>query len=301
MANVASGIDVTAWHFPDKAELDQLWDMGVRVVSGYISYDASKDLAAQHIKTLHGYRRNAAATYGFAVLFNFESTADRALSGPAGGSADGTYARNRIHALYHAAGYVPRSKLTVPFSVDFDTTPAQYPVIDGYLYAAQGGLTSEFTAGDYGEYDLILHTAAVGSSHFEWQCFAWSNGRFASGVADYYQWKNGVTLKDKRGIVDLDQVIADGHSPVGAWWPPGHPLDVPNIHPGPPKPPVAYQYPPGDAGQALYAAVQLLRSALLGQAPTNPALAAHFAPLVGLNLASRLAAVEKATAALRKP
>jgi hypothetical protein len=306
MSNVASGIDVTAWHFPTITELNQLWDMGCRVVSGYISYDASKDLTAALVKTLHNYRRSTAATYGFGVLFNFESTANRALSGPAAGLADGTYARNRIHSLYSQCGYVPHNKLSVPFSVDFDTNPAQYPTIDGYLRSAQSGLTAEFAAGAYGEYDLIVHTARAGTSHFEWQTYAWSQGKFAAGIADYYQWRNSVTLNQGRGIVDLDQMISDGHSPFGAWWGPTHPLNHPASTQPPVKPPTAaptdFVYPHGDAGRALFDAVELLRSAVLpGYIPGEVALTKHFANLIGLGIAGRLAAVEKAVAAQAKP
>lgn len=306
MANQPTGIDVTAWHFPTKPELDQLWDMGVRVVASYISYDASKDLTAAMIRELHSYRRNSKASYGFGVLLNFESTASRALSGPTGGVTDGTYVRNRYHLLYQQTGYVPKNKQTPPFSVDFDTNPGQYATIDSYLAGAQRGLTTEFAAGVYGEYDLIVHTAHAGTSHFEWQTYAWSQGRFASGIADYYQWRNGVTLKQGRGIVDLDQMIADGHSPFGAWWPPTHPLNhpasspAPPPHPAPANPSAAFDYPPGD--HAAWFAAQLLRGALVG-GDYPPATNDMFPNLVqpeGKGLVARLEAAEKRLAAVEK-
>jgi hypothetical protein len=244
MGNIPSGIDATNWHWPDDAELDQLKALGTRVLTGYISYDSSKDITAAQIKQAHA--------KGFGVLLNFESTADRALSGGSAGLTDGAYVRNRAHSLYGQVGHVPKSKLSIPYSVDFDTNPGQYPVIDAYLLGAQKGMTTEFVAGDYGEYDLIVHTAHAGTSHFEWQTYAWSQSKFASGIADYYQWRNSVTLKNGHGIVDFDQIIADGHSPFGAWWPPGSALDVPSIVPTPKPAPVPAPTSAPTTGDDLY-------------------------------------------------
>jgi hypothetical protein len=50
MGNIPSGIDATNWHWPDDAELDQLKALGTRVLTGYISYDSSKDITAAQIK-----------------------------------------------------------------------------------------------------------------------------------------------------------------------------------------------------------------------------------------------------------
>lgn len=213
MANIASGLDA-AWEFPSKSGLEQWKAAGGVVVSSYLSYDASKDWTPDRIKLVH--------SLDLGAEMNFEYYAQRALEGHDAGLADGKKARSEIHALYSGVGYKPKSRLMVPASVDFDTTPSEYDAIDAYLKGFQKGLTTEFGAGDYGEYDLVIHTAKAGTSHMEWQTYAWSNGKFAAGVADFYQWRNSQHVGG--ASVDFDQVI--NAAKMGAWWPPNHPLNV---------------------------------------------------------------------------
>lgn len=220
--NVATGFD-SAWDWPSAAAL-RAWVKAHGpnpVVSGYLGPDSTKNWTPARLKQVHG--------LGAGAEMNFEWYSNRALEGYNAGVTDGRMAGAQVRALAKAVGYSAGTRIIVTFSVDFDTNPGQYPAIDAYLRGAQAGLGGLADAGDYGEYDLVMHTAKVGTSHAEWQTYAWSQGQFAAGIADFYQWQNSMTLGG--ASVDFDQVI--DAAKLGAWWPPSHPLNKPTPSPKP--------------------------------------------------------------------
>ena len=96
-------------------------------------------------------------------------------------------------------------------AADVNTTPADYPAIDGYL----GGWASVLgiaRTGVYGEADLMDHCKAVGSARWFWQTYAWSGGR-VSRASHLMQYLNGQQIN---GAVDLDRSFA---ADFGQWAP----------------------------------------------------------------------------------
>jgi hypothetical protein len=203
------GID-QSWGFADP---DAAKAAGVQAVMMYLSPDPSKNATPAKIKAYH--------KRGIGVWLGWESTADRALSGCAAGTYDARQSVAQMEALYKAVGYAPNNMIEIYFAVDFDTNPSQYPAIDAYLHCAEVVLHSNgYGNAVYGEYDLVEHTMGKNETDAAWQAYAWSSGRISNKIA-VYQYLNGQTLGG--ASVDFDRII--DLAKLGAWWPPGHPLD----------------------------------------------------------------------------
>jgi hypothetical protein len=205
----ADAID-QSWGYLDPATAQRL---GIKVVADYLSNDPSKNWTVAQIKAYH--------SHGIGVLLNWESEAGRPLLGAAAGQQDATTAVALARSLIAQVGYAPRSQIAIVYSTDRDTTPAQYPAIDAYYSATRATHAGRFLNGAYGEADLIEHLHAAGLTTVEWQTLAWSGGRI-SPEADLYQYQIDSTLGGSS--VDLNQIRNASH--LGAWWPPGHPLDT---------------------------------------------------------------------------
>lgn len=192
---------------------------GIRVVSMYLSHDVSKNVTAAKVKAYHA--------AGIGVLLNWEAQSGAPLNGASQGQADASEAVRQAQALVAAVGYKPGAKLSIIFSCDRDTTSANYPAIDAY-YNATRKVThaAGYLNGVYGEYDLIIHLHSKGLTDVEWQTYAWSGGRL-SPEADFYQYLNGQHMA--RASVDFDKV--EHAAQLGAWWPPGHPVNKPTPAP----------------------------------------------------------------------
>lgn len=203
--------------------LDQSWGRispaaakasGIKLISGYLSHDPSKNWTATEIRAYHA--------AGIAVVLNWESEPGRPLLGRQAGIEDATAFIDQAEQLIAEVGYTANSIVGALFSCDRDTTPGQYPAIDDYYLATKQIVTAhQFANGAYGEFDLIEHLHAAGLTTVEWQTLAWSRG-LISPEADLYQSSINNTIGGTS--VDLDQIRhADT---VGAWWPPGHPNDT---------------------------------------------------------------------------
>jgi hypothetical protein len=209
--------------------LDQSWSVadpqtcanhGIKVVSMYLSPDPSKNATAAKIRAYHQ-AKSPLVPYGVGVWLNWEAYAGAALGGASVGAQHGYAAAQQVKILIQQTGYAPKGRVVIPASYDFDSNPGQYPVIDAYASNFKAQVNPQgFGAGCYGEADLIEHLHAAGLTEAEWQTYAWSGGRLSS-EADFYQYMNGQTFAG--ASVDFNRVI---HGPqMGAWWPPGHPLD----------------------------------------------------------------------------
>jgi len=209
--------------------LDQSWGFadpqtcanhGIKVVSMYLSSDPSKNATAAKIKAYHR-AKSPLVPYGVGVWLNWEEFAGAPLQGQGIGVQHGYAAAQQVKTLIQQVGYAPKGRVIIPASYDFDSNPGQYPVIDAYARGFKSQVNPQgFGAGGYGEADLIEHLHADGLTEAEWQTYAWSGGRLSS-EADFYQYMNGQTFAG--ASVDFNRVI---HGPqMGAWWPPGHPLD----------------------------------------------------------------------------
>jgi hypothetical protein len=204
------GID-QSWSF---ASPSQAKAAGIKVVSMYLSNEPAKNITAAKVKAYHA--------VGIGCMCNWESKAGAPLVGSAQGTADATEAVRQVKALISAVGYAPKNKLTIYFSCDQDVNSSQYPTIDAYYKAAgQVVHAAGLRIGVYGEASLVAHLAAAGITDAEWQTIAWSSG-VLSPAADFYQTEINKTLFG--ASVDLDRIIHADQ--LGAWWPPGHSLDI---------------------------------------------------------------------------
>lgn len=87
---------------------------------------------------------------GMNILSVFESTANRALDGFAGGEADA------LLALEEAAIVGQPKGKAIYFAVDFDVTKeSQYDVVEQYLLGAASILGDDYSVGVYAEYSVI--------------------------------------------------------------------------------------------------------------------------------------------------
>jgi hypothetical protein len=186
---------------------------GVQAVMMYLSPDPSKNATPAKVRGYHD--------VGIGVVLGWESTADRALQGAGAGTADANESIRQAQALFDGVGYAPKNRVEIYFAIDFDTNSSQYPAIDAYLNAAGRVLhPAGFGVADYGEYNLVEHTANRAVTDAEWQTYAWSGGQLST-AADLYQYLNGQNLGG--ASVDFDQIMHAAQA--GVWWPPNNPLN----------------------------------------------------------------------------
>jgi hypothetical protein len=194
---------------------------GLGVVSGYLSYTASKNITAADIIAYH--------KAGIAVILNWEAFAVRLSTVRHAATNTAPWRRCRLCSLSTRSGTHRKNKLTLYFSCDRDVSVANFPAIDDYYRGTRAEIVPAFENGCYGEADVIEHLHNAGLVAHEWQTVAWSMGRLYQG-ADYYQ--TGINAKLSGADIDYDDVRHPRQ--LGAWWPPGHPLDAP--HPPVPVP-----------------------------------------------------------------
>lgn len=180
---------------------------GIRLVCDYLSHDPTKDWTAPQIR--------AYLAAGIGCEFLWETNSDRALTGYAGGLADGQSAAAELNGLINAVGFRPAAKLGICAAVDFDTNPSEYGAINAYFQGFRAGVAGQFLIGAYGEADLLDELGGI--IDFGFQTYAWSGGRL-SARATLYQYLNGQTIDDAE--IDFDRIINE--SALGAWWPAGY-------------------------------------------------------------------------------
>jgi glycoside hydrolase-like protein len=107
---------------------------------------------------------------GVAVVFNFETTADRMKGGRAAGIADAKTAHNVITALG-----APLDR-PIYFSADWDAAPHEQPLIDAYLDGA-ASVVGLHRVGVYGSYYVVKRCLDNNTARWAWQTGAWSGGQ----------------------------------------------------------------------------------------------------------------------------
>lgn len=167
MATETYGCDF-AWTKPDPTALK---NAGYSFVLGYISNNPTKDLSGAQIA--------AYAKAGLRVALVFETTADRVLSGSAGGRSDGIAA----NAAANSRGYAHNAP--VFYAVDFPITPSEYAVVDAYGSAFN--MANSRIVGPYADFAYIEHSVTPGKqpNQVGWQTAAWSNGLLSQKAAIY--------------------------------------------------------------------------------------------------------------------
>jgi hypothetical protein len=206
MSERPTGLD-QSWGFADPKTAAKA---GVRAVSMYLSWDASKNVTAKDVKAYH--------RAGIAMILNWENNAGAPLAGAAQGRSDATEAVRQARQLIADVGYRPESTVVIYFSCDRDVNIGQFGTIFAYYREARRIChAAGFGVGAYGEASLVSALARGQITDAEWQTYAWSNGEI-SPDADFYQYLNHQTLGG--ASVDFDRIIHADQ--LGAWWPPGH-------------------------------------------------------------------------------
>lgn len=165
-----AGLDFSATK-PDPATLKR---QGFTFVLGYLKPPPnSKEMDAGH---LAAYR-----AAGLEVGVVWETTADRALSGAAGGAADGAAALVRAAAVGYPRGCV------IFTAVDFAPSARQMPAVLAYADAfADAVAAGGYPPGVYGGLATVEAAHAHRPTLYLWQTAAWSGGKL-SPHAHLYQ------------------------------------------------------------------------------------------------------------------
>ncbi|MBW8482234.1 glycoside hydrolase domain-containing protein [Actinomadura parmotrematis] len=198
------GVDY-AWGRPGPAALTRA---GVKFACRYLSHDTTgKNLTKAEARQL--------AAAGIWLVVVWETTADRALSGRAGGTADA-----RDAAAQAAACGMPADR-PIYFAVDFDATAAQQTAINAYLDGA-ASVIGRARVGLYGGYYPVKRAFDAQKIAYGWQTYAWSGGLW-DARAQLQQYSNDHVIN---GVgLDYDRATAADY---GQWKPgvsPTHPPD----------------------------------------------------------------------------
>ena len=189
---MAWGLDY-AWSRPSTGALTS---GGVDFVCRYLSHDPSKNLSRDEAEAL--------TRAGIWVVVVWETTANRALSGQAGGWADAIAAA----AQAKACGMPPGRPIY--FAADWDATEGQQAAINAYLDGA-ASVTGRGRVGLYGGYYPVKRALDAGRARWAWQTYAWSGGRWDSR-AHIQQYRNGVNFAG--ADVDYNRAMT---SDYGQW------------------------------------------------------------------------------------
>jgi hypothetical protein len=196
---MAKGIDY-AWSHPS---ISALKAAGITFACRYISHDSTKDLLSSEASSL--------LNSGLPVVFVFEDTANRMLSGSSAGVADAQFADARVKSL--GMNGVP-----IYFACDFDATEANQTAINSYLDGA-ASVIGRSRVGIYGGYYPVKRAFDAGKVAYGWQTFAWSGGQWDSR-AQLRQTQNAVTIGGVSCDIDMSMTSDFGQYPRPASVPP---------------------------------------------------------------------------------
>jgi hypothetical protein len=164
------GLDYSAGHIDGH----DLSINGVKFVCRYVS-DGGAGLPHKllTIDEFQDLRRNK-----IAVVFNWETTANRMLDNTQGGIDDANAALDCVHYLGGPTNPV------IYFSCDFDVQPDQYWLVENYCRGANQVLGGPQHTGIYGSYYICKHVRDAGVVGYLWQTApgGWSDGNIDSRV-----------------------------------------------------------------------------------------------------------------------
>lgn len=169
---------------------------GITFVCRYLSHSPAKNLDSAEAREL--------SDAGIWIVVVWETTAQRALDGYAGGALDALEARRQAEACGMPDGR------PIYFAVDWDAQPGQQAAINGYLDGAASVL-GRGRIGIYGGFEPVSRALAGGHATWAWQTYAWSGGRW-DARAQLQQYSNDHTLG---GVgCDYDRAVKDD---FGQW------------------------------------------------------------------------------------
>lgn len=150
---------------------------------------------------------------GLALMLCWELGGEDLKGGAAKGAEHGSRAKQLAEGLGVPAG------VTIYFAVDYNAQPADYPLIEQYMLAAQTALGGRYVAGLYGHERIVEFLAQRGSVKRFWQCVAWSNMFSSYATVRQYAWQGderSKAVQAKIGVaVDLDAT----ETLSGMWMP----------------------------------------------------------------------------------
>jgi hypothetical protein len=141
--------------------MSALTSAGIKFVCRYLSHSPSKNLTASEARKL--------TDAGIWIVVVWETTAERALAGKAGGAADAGDARTQARDCGMPDGR------PVYFAVDWDASSGQQSAINAYLDGAASILGRD-QVGIYGGYGPVKRALDGGHATWAWQTYAWSGG-----------------------------------------------------------------------------------------------------------------------------
>jgi len=189
-----AGLDF-AWSRPSVADI---LAAGYTFVCRYLSYDDTG-------KNLTKAEADSYLAAGIGVCSNWEYATQAPLNGYGQGVRDATEGLKQ----HKACG--GDSAAPIYFSVDFDVTLAQQPVVNEYLRGAASVLGLP-RVGAYGGYYFIKRAFDAGVITYGWQTYAWSGGQWDPRV-HVRQVLNGINV----GGADCDRNEAQ-RDYFGQWF-----------------------------------------------------------------------------------
>jgi Domain of unknown function (DUF1906) len=188
------GID----HAGGRPPISALIKANVQFVCRYLSHNPEKNLTPTEAAEL--------GRAGIWIVVVWETTAQRALSGHAGGAAD---AREALKQAERCG--MPRDR-PIFFAVDWDAQPSHQDEINAYLDGAASVLGRE-RVGLYAGYNPMRRAFDARKIAWGWQTYAWSAGHW-DNRAHLQQYKNDQRIGG-RGV-DFNRATADDY---GQWKP----------------------------------------------------------------------------------
>lgn len=166
----------------------------------------------RYLKNMSVAEAHALSRAGLKIVTIWETTAERALGGPAAGTADGKAAQT--HALQNGQ---PRGS-AIYATADFDVTPTQESSVYGYFSAFRAALGRDYKLGVYASGAICVGARGHAIADYTWLSgsmgYRGSRAFRASGLATMVQ-----DVGDRRGFnlgISIDSDIAY-KADYGAW------------------------------------------------------------------------------------
>lgn len=183
------------------AQAKKLRENGVSFAGRYIT--PGKSLDAAEIQAL----RDA----GLAIMFCWESTAERMKGGARAGAEDAERAEWYAKKLGIPAGCV------IYYAADYDVPAADFAAVEAYLRTARASM-DDYTVGLYGPEAVVAEMSKRGACYYFWQCVAWSNQFLTVADVRQYAWQGAAAAKEMAAKCGILAVDLDSAETLAGMW-----------------------------------------------------------------------------------
>ena len=198
------GIDTAARLTAAQARI--LRDSGISFVGRYLVPESLwKALTAKEAADIRA--------AGLAIMLCWELGGEDLRQGAAKGAEHGARAKQLAEGLGVPAGTI------IYFAVDYNAQPADYPLIEQYMLAAQTAMGSKYVAGLYGHERIVEYLAQRGTVKKFWQCVAWSNMFSPYATVRQYAWQGDERAKAVQKLIGVAVDIDATETLSGMWMP----------------------------------------------------------------------------------